>query len=97
MSFYWGRQKITTEYRDSNSYIEESYGKETAQAIKDSLKEKYGTFEITYDDCLKLASDGSSEIKQCEADLNKESGKIAEDRKNAILKAEEQLAADINV
>lgn len=76
--------------------IEESYGKETAQLIKDSLKEKYGTFEITYDDCLKLASEWSSEIKQCEADLNKESGKIAEDRKNAILKAEEQLAADIN-
>lgn len=76
--------------------VELSYGTETAQALKDSFNEKYGTFEVGYADSLALANEWRHDIIACEEALNTDSGEIAQRRKDAILKAEQQLGTEIN-
>ena len=76
--------------------VELSYGTETAQALKDSFNEKYGTLEAGYANSLALANEWRHDIIACEEALNTDSGEIAQRRKDAILKAEEQLGTEIN-
>ena len=76
--------------------VEFNYGTETAQALKDSFNEKYGTLEAGYADSLALANEWRHDIIACEEALNTDSGEIAQRRKDAILKAEQQLGTEIN-
>ncbi len=76
--------------------VELAYGTETAQSLKDSFNEKYGTLEVGYSDSISLANEWRHDITTCEEALNKDSGEIAQRRKDAIIKAEQQLATDIN-
>jgi hypothetical protein len=76
--------------------VELAYGTETAQSLKDSFNEKYGTLEVGYSDSISLANEWRHDITTCEEALNKDSGEIAQRRKDAIIGAEQQLATDIN-
>lgn len=76
--------------------IETIYGTETAEMLKKSFQEKFDTTEVYYVDTLKLMEEWSADVKSAEEALNEDSGEIAQRRKDAILKAEEQLGTEIN-
>ena len=76
--------------------VEEGYGTETAQALKDAFIEKIGTTDAGWNDVLNLTNEWTADVQNAEEGLNLETGSIAQRRKDSILAAENQLQTELS-
>lgn len=94
-TLYWQECSRTGDVISAIEAVEKKYGTETANALKESFTTKHDTWSAGYTEGVNLAHKWASDVRVAEEDLNKDTGYIAQQRKDAIINAEKKLQSEL--